>query len=81
MADGGRAEVRSGTPELRLALVDTLAQLTVEDRAVLVLRHAEDHSVETVAAILSLSVPAVKMRNARALNRLRALLGEEFPDC
>jgi RNA polymerase sigma-70 factor (sigma-E family) len=70
----------SGTSELRLALVDGLARLTVEDRAVLVLRHAEDHSVETVAAILGVSVPAVKMRNARALSRLRALLGEDFLD-
>jgi RNA polymerase sigma-70 factor (sigma-E family) len=70
----------SGTPELRLALVDGLARLAVEDRAVLVLRHAEDHSVETVAAILGVSVPAVKMRSARALSRLRALLGEDFPD-
>jgi RNA polymerase sigma-70 factor (sigma-E family) len=71
----------SGTPELRLALVDGLARLAVEDRAVLVLRHAEDHSVETVAAILGVSVSAVKMRNARALSRLRVLLGEDFPDC
>jgi RNA polymerase sigma-70 factor (sigma-E family) len=68
------------TPELRLALVDALARLAVEDRAVLVLRHAEDHSVDTVAAILGVSVSAVKMRNARALSRLRALLGEDFPD-
>ncbi|MFC7530593.1 SigE family RNA polymerase sigma factor [Actinoplanes sp. GCM10030250] len=68
------------TPELRLALVDALAQLAVEDRAVLVLRHAEDHSVETVATILGISASAVKMRNARALSRLRTLLGEDFPD-
>jgi RNA polymerase sigma-70 factor (sigma-E family) len=66
------------TPELRLALVDALARLSVEDRAVLVLRHAEDHSVDTVAAILGVSVSVVKMRNARALPRLRTLLGEDF---
>ena len=70
----------TGTPELRVALVDALAQLAIKDRAVLVLRHAEDHSVETVATILGLSVPAVKMRNARALTRLRSLLGDDFPD-
>lgn len=70
----------AGTPELRLALVDALARLTVEDRAVLVLRHAEDHSVDTVATILGVSVSVVKMRNARALARLRALLGENFLD-
>jgi RNA polymerase sigma-70 factor (sigma-E family) len=68
----------SGTPELRLALADALARLAVEDRAILVLRHAEDHSVDTVAAILGVSASAVKMRNARALNRLRMLLGEDF---
>jgi len=70
----------TGTPELRLALVDALARLTVEDRAVLVLRHAEDHSVDTVATILGVSVSVVKMRNARALARLRTLLGDNFLD-
>lgn len=69
-----------GTPELRLDLVDALARLTIEDRAVLVLRHAEDHSVETVATILGVSASVVKMRNARALSRLRTLLGEDFLD-
>jgi len=39
------AEWVSGTPELRLALFDVLAQLSVEDQAVLVLRHAEDQSI------------------------------------
>ncbi|MBG0568334.1 SigE family RNA polymerase sigma factor [Actinoplanes aureus] len=66
------------TPELRVDLAEALARLTVEDRAVLVLRHAEDHSVESAAAILGLSTSAVKMRNARALSRLRALLGDDF---
>lgn len=70
----------SGAPELRLALVDALARLAVEDRAILVLRHAEDHSVDTVAAILGVSASVVKMRNARALGRLRTLLGEDFLD-
>lgn len=70
----------TGAPELRLALVDALARLSVEDRAVLVLRHAEDHSVDTVATILGVSISVVKMRNARALARLRVLLGEDFLD-
>jgi RNA polymerase sigma-70 factor (sigma-E family) len=70
----------SGAPELRITLLDALARLAVRDRAILVLRHAEDHSVETVAAILGVSVSVVKMRNARALDRLRTLLGEDFLD-
>ena len=75
-----RPDSAAGTPELRLALVDALARLSVEDRAVLVLRHAEDHSVDTVATILGVSASVVKMRNARALARLRSLLGEDFRD-
>jgi RNA polymerase sigma-70 factor (sigma-E family) len=73
-------EAPDRSPELRLDLLDALARMTLEDRAVVVLRHAEDHSVETVAAILGLSVSAVKMRNARALTRLRSMLGEGFPE-
>ncbi|KUL42057.1 sigma factor-like helix-turn-helix DNA-binding protein [Actinoplanes awajinensis] len=61
-------------PELRVTLVDALARLPVRDRAILVLRHAEDHSVETVATILGVSASVVKMGNARALARLRTLL-------
>jgi DNA-directed RNA polymerase specialized sigma24 family protein len=53
--------------------VDALASLAVQDRAVLVLQYAQ-------AAILGLSVPAVAMRSARALSRLRTLLGEGFLD-
>jgi RNA polymerase sigma-70 factor (sigma-E family) len=71
---------QAGGPELRVTLVDALARLEVRDRAILVLRHAEDHSVDTVAGILGVSVSVVKMRNARALSRLRVLLGEDFLD-
>ncbi|MEV4348316.1 SigE family RNA polymerase sigma factor [Actinoplanes sp. NPDC049596] len=70
----------AGGPELHLTLVEALARLSLEDRAVLVLRHAEDHSVDTVATILDVSASVVKMRNARALTRLRSLLGDDFLD-
>jgi DNA-directed RNA polymerase specialized sigma24 family protein len=43
-----------------------------------VLRHWEDHSVETVAEILGVSSSVVKMQSMRALGRLRELLGEDF---
>ncbi len=50
----------------------------LRDQAIVVLRHWEDQSVATVAKILRISVSAVKMRDARALSRIRALLGEDF---
>ncbi len=43
----------------------------------MVLRHWEDHGVETVAEILGVSVSVVKTQSARSLLRLRALLGED----
>ena len=64
--------------DLHVTLMRALATLPVRDRAIVVLRHWEDHSVETVAGILGVSVSVVKTRNARSLTRLRALLGEDF---
>jgi len=73
------AEVpRDGAAELRMALIDALMTLPVRDRAIVVLRHWEDQSVESVARILGVSVSVVKAQNARSLSRLRALLGEDF---
>ncbi|MEU3454850.1 SigE family RNA polymerase sigma factor [Micromonospora sp. NPDC006766] len=66
------------TVELHVALLRALASLPVRDQAIVVLRHWEDQSVETVAGILGVSVSVVKMQNARALSRLRAVLGEDF---
>jgi RNA polymerase sigma-70 factor (sigma-E family) len=64
--------------DLHLALLDALASLPVRDQAIVVLRHWEDQSVETVAEILGVSVSVVKMQNMRSLGRLRVLLGEDF---
>lgn len=72
---GGRAD---GTAELHVTLLRALATLPVRDQAIVVLRHWEDHSVETVAEIVGVSVSVVKMQSMRSLTRLRELLGEEF---
>jgi RNA polymerase sigma-70 factor (sigma-E family) len=65
---------------LRLALLDGLALLTARDRAVLVLRYWEDRSVEETADALHLSVGTVRTRTHRALQRLRAQLGDQIRD-
>jgi RNA polymerase sigma-70 factor (sigma-E family) len=64
--------------ELHVTLLAALATLTPRDQAIVVLRYWEDHSVQTVAGILNLSATMVTTRSARALSKLRALLGEEF---
>lgn len=66
------------TMDLHVTLMRALATLPVKDQAIVVLRHWEDHSVETVAEILGVSASAVKMRSMRALGRLREQLGEDF---
>ncbi|RKN42839.1 SigE family RNA polymerase sigma factor [Micromonospora endolithica] len=66
------------TSDLHVALMTALAALPLRDQAIVVLRHWEDQSVATVAGILGISASAVKMRDARALSRIRALLGEDF---
>jgi len=54
-----------------------LAGLAPADCEVLVLRFLEDASTKEMAAILGMSESAVKMRQLRALKRLRVLLGTD----
>ncbi|WP_350277837.1 SigE family RNA polymerase sigma factor [Kribbella sp. HUAS MG21] len=71
------AAERVGDPELRIALQSALAELAPLDRAVLVLRFFEDRSVEQVALDLGKKTSAITTRTARALDRLRAVLGAD----
>jgi len=66
--------------ETRLALLSALDRLPARARAVVVLRYWEDLSVAATAAALGCSTGNVKSQSARALARLRTLLGDEFPD-
>ncbi|MFJ5290405.1 MULTISPECIES: SigE family RNA polymerase sigma factor [unclassified Streptomyces] len=65
---------------LRLTLLDALGQLPPRDRAVLLLRYWEDRSIEETAKMLKLSSGAVRSQGTRALNRVRALLGDSLSD-
>ncbi|MFE6664237.1 SigE family RNA polymerase sigma factor [Streptomyces sp. NPDC057697] len=65
---------------LRLTLLDALGQLPPRDRAVLLLRYWEDRSIEETARMLRLSSGAVRSQGTRALNRVRALLGDSLSD-
>lgn len=60
--------------DLRMTLVTALRQLPPRGRAVIVLRYFEDHSVESVAALMGVSPAAVKSLGTRALAQLREQL-------
>src|SRR5690348_11510236 len=64
--------------ELRGRVRTALDRLPANDREVLVLRYLEQLRHDDIAAILGLTVGAVKVRHVRALERLRDLLHQEF---
>jgi RNA polymerase sigma-70 factor (sigma-E family) len=68
------------TAELRIVLMDALAALAPQARAVVVLRYWEDLSIEQVAALLRCSTGNVKSQSARALEKLRGTLGGTLPE-
>jgi RNA polymerase sigma-70 factor (sigma-E family) len=71
------AAANADAAELRVTLLDALGHLSPRDRAIIVLRYWEDHSVQTVAEMLGVSPGVVKTQSMRALATLRALLGED----
>ena len=57
-----------------------LAAHPVDGHDVLVLRHLEQLATPEIAAVLGITEGAVYTRHLRALERLRALLGDAFPE-
>lgn len=73
----GSGHGSGSSSDLRLTLIAALRQLPPRNRAVVVLRYLEDHSVEAVAEILGCSTSAVKSLSNRSLGKLRDILGED----
>ncbi len=63
--------------ELRARVRAALEGLGERDREVLVLRYLEQLSTAEIAGVLEISEGAVKVRHLRALQRLRAVLGDD----
>lgn len=61
----------------RRVVTRALAQLSVRQRQVIVLRYFEDLPVDQVAEVLGVSSGAVKAHTSRAVSRLRELLSDE----
>jgi len=61
---------------LRLDLMKMLETLDEEDRAMMIMKHAEGHSYEELAELFGLSESACKMRLSRAREKLK----QRFPE-
>jgi RNA polymerase sigma-70 factor (sigma-E family) len=79
-ADLPERAARTDSPEQRMDIMTALAELPPRARAVVVLRYWSDQSIEQVADLLGCSPGNVKSQSARALQRLRLLLGEELAE-
>lgn len=71
-------EARVFAREIGARLAEALERLSPRQRAVFVLRHFEDLSLEEIAAQLGLDVGTVKAHLARAVARLREELKELY---
>jgi RNA polymerase sigma-70 factor (ECF subfamily) len=58
-------------PSLALELTELLEQLSEDDRAMLLLKYAENYQYEELAEMFGLSVSACKMRLSRARERIQ----------
>jgi RNA polymerase sigma-70 factor (sigma-E family) len=72
--------IEAPAPEARMVVLDALATLPPRARAVVVLRYWVDLSVEQVADVLGCSAGNVKSLSARALDKLRVVLGEALAE-
>jgi RNA polymerase sigma-70 factor (sigma-E family) len=70
----------TAAPETRMVVLDALATLPPRSRAVVVLRYWADLSVDQAAAALGCSPGNVKSQSARALDKLRAALGDAMTE-
>jgi RNA polymerase sigma-70 factor (ECF subfamily) len=72
---GSDSDERSASATLDLyQMLETLPE---EDRAMLILKHAEGHSYEDLAEMFGLSVSACKMRISRAKEKLQTKFAQE----
>jgi RNA polymerase sigma-70 factor (ECF subfamily) len=69
--------VDAPTEGLSLDLMQMLDILDEEDRALLILKYAENYSHEELAEIFNLSVSACKMRISRARDKIQERFGEK----
>jgi RNA polymerase sigma-70 factor (sigma-E family) len=70
--------VPGADPDVRAMVFEALHQLAPRQRAVVVLRHFLEYDVNGASRVLGCSEGTVKSQNAKALARLREILGDQL---
>jgi RNA polymerase sigma-70 factor (ECF subfamily) len=76
-ASGTSPSQRALHDELLQRVKDAMDQLKPEDREILLLRHLEQLSVEETAAVLGMTPGNVRVRHARAVQQIHAILVDQ----
>jgi RNA polymerase sigma-70 factor (sigma-E family) len=80
LPDVGTADDDAEATTRRMLFATTLRQLAPRQRAVLVCRFYQGLDVAETAEVLGCSAGTVKSQTARALERMRTLLGDALPE-
>jgi RNA polymerase sigma-70 factor (ECF subfamily) len=80
MAKGSSPSMRAVRDEQCRQVREALGRLPKSDRELLVMRYLEQLSTPEIAAVLEISDGAVRIRNVRAVERLRGLLATHPED-
>jgi RNA polymerase sigma-70 factor (sigma-E family) len=73
-------QANTADPILGLDLARALAELSIKQRAIVVMRYIEDRPVLEVAEVMGIAAGTVKRQSADAVAKLRRILGEDFLD-
>jgi RNA polymerase sigma-70 factor (sigma-E family) len=73
-------QATTADPILGLDLARALAELSIKQRAIVVMRYIEDRPVLEVAEVMGIAAGTVKRQSADAVAKLRRILGEDFLD-
>jgi RNA polymerase sigma-70 factor, ECF subfamily len=77
-AGGPSQEDAAAARDIRRRLESALERLSARQRAVFILRHEEDRTIDEIARIMELDAGTVKAHMARAIKKLRAELRDLY---
>jgi RNA polymerase sigma-70 factor (ECF subfamily) len=80
VGSGSSPSEHAARADLRQQMAETLTLLKDKDREILWMRHHDDLSLREIAAVMGIAEGATRVRYVRALERLRQLWQQRYPE-